>query len=94
LADAPLSNTSVAVLILNLIAAFQAYDEFYNIMGGFTLGASGNASLGRPPLLYLYQVAIQQLDFGRGSAGAIVIALIIIIFTLIQSRFLSFGKAN
>jgi multiple sugar transport system permease protein len=88
-----LRNTSVAVLILNLIAAFQAYDEFYNIMGSFT-GSSGNIGLGRPPLLYLYEVAIQQLDFGRGSAGAIIIALIIIVFTLIQSRFLSFGQAN
>jgi multiple sugar transport system permease protein len=88
-----LRNTSIAVLILNLIAAFQAFEEFYNIMGSFT-GSSGNISLGRPPLLYLYQIAISGQDFGRGSAGAIMIAAIIIIFTLIQGRFLSFGRAN
>ncbi|GHO86144.1 carbohydrate ABC transporter permease [Dictyobacter formicarum] len=88
-----LRNTTVAVLILNLIAAFQAYDEFYNILGSFT-GSSGNIVLGRPPLLYLYQIAIGGGDFGRGSAGAIIIALTIMIFTLLQSKFLSFGKAN
>ena len=29
-----LRATSVSVLLLNLIAAFQAFDEFYNILGG------------------------------------------------------------
>ena len=81
-----LRNTSIAVLILNLIAAFQAFDEFYNLLGSFT-GSSGNIVLGRPPLLYLYQIAISGQDFGRGSAGALIIAFVIIIFTLLQSRF-------
>ena len=81
-----LRNTSIAVLILNLIAAFQAFDEFYNLLGSFT-GSSGNIVLGRPPLLYLYQIAISGQDFGRGSAGALIIALLIIVFTLLQSRF-------
>ncbi len=83
-----LRNASVSVLLLNLIAAYQAFDEFYNIMSG------GNQILARPPLVYLYDVALNNQDYGRGSAGAMILALIIIVFTLIQGRFLGFGKAD
>ncbi len=85
-----LRNTSIAVLMLNFIAAFQAFDEFINILGG--VGSVGNISLARPPLVYLYQVAIQQQDYGRGSAGAIILAAIIIAITIIQGRLFGFGR--
>ncbi len=87
-----LRNTSVAVLMLNLIAAFQAFDEFYNILGG--TAASNNFYLARPPLLYLYQVSIGSQDYGRGSAGAFILAAIIIIVTVVQGRFVGFGGAT
>jgi multiple sugar transport system permease protein len=87
-----LRNTSVAVLLLNLIAAYQAFDEFYNIMGSTASG--GNASLGRPPLLYIFQVALGSQDYGRGSAGAIILAAIIIVFTLVQAKVFGFGKVQ
>lgn len=83
-----LRNASIAVLLLNVIAAFQAFDEFYNIMSG------GNQILARTPLEYLYTVALTNQDYGQGSAGAIILAVIIIIFTLIQGRFLGFGRAD
>jgi len=83
-----LRNASTAVLLLNVIAAFQAFDEFFNIMSG------GNAILARPPLVYLYNIALSNQDYGHGSAGAMILTLIIIIFTLLQGRFLGFGKAN
>jgi multiple sugar transport system permease protein len=83
-----LRNASISVLLLNIIAAFQAFDEFFNIMSG------GNQVLARPPLVYLYTIALNDGDYGRGSAGAIILTLIIIIFTLIQGRFLGFGKAS
>ncbi|MDQ2887697.1 MAG: sugar ABC transporter permease [Chloroflexota bacterium] len=83
-----LRNSSIAVLLLNVIAAFQAFDEFYNIMSG------GNAILARPPLVYLYTVALTNQDYGQGSAGAIILTLIIVVFTLIQGRFLGFGRAD
>ncbi len=83
-----LRNASIAVLLLNIIAAFQAFDEFYNIMSG------GNSILARPPLVYLYTVALTNGDYGLGSAGAIILTIIIIIFTLIQGRFLGFGRAD
>ncbi len=85
-----LRNTSIAVLMLNFIAAFQAFDEFINILGG--VGSTGNISLARPPLVYLYQVAIQQQDYGRGSAGAMILTAIIIAVTLIQGRLFGFGR--
>jgi multiple sugar transport system permease protein len=85
-----LRNTSVAVLLLNFIAAFQAFDEFINILGG--VGSSGNLSLARPPLVYLYQVAIGQQDYGRGSAGALILTAIIIAVTIIQGRIFGFGS--
>lgn len=86
-----LRNTSIAILILILIAAYQAFDEFYNVMGSSN---TGNSSLGRPPLLYIFQVALGGQDYGRGSAGALIIALIIIVITIFQAKLFGFGKAN
>jgi multiple sugar transport system permease protein len=87
-----LRNTSIAVLLLNFIAAFQAFDEFVNILGG--VGSSGNLSLARPPLVYLYQIAIGQQDYGRGSAGALILTAIIIAVTVAQGRIFGFGRRN
>jgi multiple sugar transport system permease protein len=85
-----LRNTSIAVLLLNFIAAFQAFDEFINILGG--VGSTGNISLARPPLVYLYQVAIGNQDYGRGSAGALILTAIIIFITIVQGRIFGFGQ--
>ncbi len=82
-----LRATSVAVLILNLIAAYQAFDEFYNLIG--------NASFARPPLVYLYGISLGSIqDLGHGSAGALILAVIIMIVTLLQNRIFGFGKAG
>lgn len=83
-----LRNASISVLLLNIIAAFQAFDEFKNIMTG------GNEILARTPLIYLFNVALTDQNYGYGSAGAIILTLIIVIFTLIQGRFLGFGRAD
>jgi multiple sugar transport system permease protein len=83
-----LRNASISILLLNVIAAFQAFDEFFNIM------SNGNSILARPPLVYLYNIALTSQNFGYGEAGAIILTLIIVCFTLIQARFLGFGRAN
>jgi multiple sugar transport system permease protein len=81
-----LRTTTVAVVLLNIIAAFQAFDEFYNLMGS-------NAPLVRPPLIYLYTTALgAEQDFGRGTAGAFVLSALIVIVTLIQSRITRFRR--
>lgn len=84
-------NTSVAVLVLTIIAAFQAFDEFYNIMGS-GLASSGNVSLARTPLIYLYQVALNNFDYGRGSAGAMILTVLILLVTLGQAKLVGFGR--
>lgn len=86
-----LRGTSVAVLVLLLISAFQAFDEFYNLLAS----SSGYPPYARPPLVYLYYIALgQQQDFGHGSAGAVILALVIAVFTLLQGRFIGFGDTS
>ncbi|GAA0617778.1 sugar ABC transporter permease [Kribbella sandramycini] len=82
-----LRATSVSVLILNLIAAYQAFDEFYNLIG--------NVNYARPPLVYLYGISLGSIqDLGHGSAGALILAVIIMLVTLLQTRIFGFGKAG
>ena len=81
-----LRATSVAVLLLLLIAAYQAFDEFFNLVG--------NSSFARPPLVYLYYTAQGNQDFGHGTAGAVILALLIMIVTLAQGRIFGFGRAE
>ncbi|MDQ2755519.1 MAG: sugar ABC transporter permease [Actinomycetota bacterium] len=80
--------TSSAVLLLLLINAFQAFDEFFNL-----LSTSGQyPPYARPPLVYLYYTALGQgQDFGHGSAGAIILTLLIAIVALLQGRLLRLG---
>jgi multiple sugar transport system permease protein len=84
-----LRPTSIAVLLLSLIAAYQAFDEFYNLLGT----ARGYPDFGRPPLVYLYYLALGQTqDYGHGSAGALLLALLIALVTLVQGRLLGLGR--
>ncbi|MEV6285925.1 sugar ABC transporter permease [Kribbella sp. NPDC051770] len=84
-----LRATSTAVLLLLLINAFQAFDEFYNLLSS----ASGYPPYARPPLVYLYYAALGQgQDFGHGSAGAVLLTLLIALVALVQGRFLGLGK--
>jgi multiple sugar transport system permease protein len=86
-----LRPTSVAVVVLLLINAFQAFDEFYNLLAS----SSGYPPYARPPLVYLYYIALgQQQDFGHGSAGAVILALLIAVFTLVQGRLFGFGDSS
>ncbi|MCQ4085150.1 sugar ABC transporter permease [Streptomyces sp. RB6PN25] len=84
-----LRATSVAVVLLLVINAFQAFDEFYNLLST----ARGYPPYARPPLVYLYYVALGQgQDLGLGSAGAVVLALIIVAVTVVQARWFGLGR--
>jgi multiple sugar transport system permease protein len=77
---------SIAVLLLLVIGAYQAFDEFYNLIG--------NADFARPPLVYLYYTALgASQDYGKGSAGAFILTLIIVVVTLLQAKVFGFGKS-
>ncbi|MFC9929523.1 carbohydrate ABC transporter permease [Streptomyces sp. NPDC127190] len=86
-----LRATSVAVVLLLVVNAFQAFDEFYNLLSD----ARGYPPYARPPLVYLYYVALGQgQDLGLGSAGAVILALIIAVVTVGQARWLRLGRAD
>ena len=62
-----LRATSVSVLLLNLIAAFQAFDEFYNILGG--VGVVGGQCLPGPPAARLPVLAGPEQPGLRARRG-------------------------
>ncbi|MEU5216879.1 sugar ABC transporter permease [Streptomyces sp. NPDC020807] len=87
-----LRNTSVAVLMLLFIAAFQAFDEFYNL---FNSGLSGTGTAPvQTPLVHLYNTAMGSQNYGLGSAGAFVLTALIVGVTLLQGRFTGFGRSG
>ncbi|MFF3613207.1 carbohydrate ABC transporter permease [Streptomyces sp. NPDC002580] len=82
-----LRATSTAVILLLLVAAYQAFDEFFNLLSKTTWG--------RPPLVELYYTALGQAqDYGAGSAGAVILTLLICGVTLLQGRFMGFGRGE
>ncbi|MCA1221059.1 carbohydrate ABC transporter permease [Streptomyces sp. 8L] len=84
-----LRTTSVAVVLLLVINAFQAFDEFYNLLSD----ARGYPPYARPPLVYLYYTALGQgQNLGLGSAGAVILALIIGVVTVGQARWFGLGR--
>ncbi|MFE0464071.1 carbohydrate ABC transporter permease [Kitasatospora sp. NPDC058965] len=87
-----LRNTSVAVLMLQFIAAFQAFDEFYNLFSS-GLSGSGTAPV-QTPLVYLYNTAMGDQNYGLGSAGAFLLTLLIVGVTLVQGRITGFGRSE
>ncbi|MFF5470149.1 carbohydrate ABC transporter permease [Streptomyces achromogenes] len=86
-----LRGTSVAVALLLVVNAFQAFDEFYNLLSD----ARGYPPYARPPLVYLYYTALGQgQDLGLGSAGAVILALVIAVVTVAQARWLRLGRTD
>ncbi|MBF6048127.1 ABC transporter permease subunit [Streptomyces sp. NRRL B-1677] len=84
-----LRSTSVAVVLLLIINAFQAFDEFYNLLSD----QRGYPPYARPPLVHLYYLALGQgQDLGLGSAGAVLLALIIAVVTVVQARWSGLGR--
>ncbi|MGW6903586.1 carbohydrate ABC transporter permease [Streptomyces sp. NPDC054940] len=82
-----LRATSTAVILLLLIAAYQAFDEFFNLLP--------KATWGQPPLVELYKMALgENQNYGAGSAGAVVLTLLICIVTLFQGKIMGFGRGE
>ncbi|MGW0820225.1 carbohydrate ABC transporter permease [Streptomyces sp. NPDC002845] len=82
-----LRATSTAVILLLLVQAFQAFDEFFNLLSRTTWG--------RPPLVELYETALgENQDYGAGSAGAMILTLLICVVTLLQGRIMGFGRGE
>jgi multiple sugar transport system permease protein len=84
-----LRATTSAVVLLLLINAYQAFDEFINTLATSTSAGDLYPPYARPPLVYLYYTSLAGggQDLGHGSAGAIILALLIVLVTLVQGRF-------
>ncbi|MFJ9863745.1 carbohydrate ABC transporter permease [Streptomyces sp. NPDC101165] len=86
-----LRATSVAVVLLLVVGAFQAFDEFYNLLSD----ARGYPPYARPPLVHLYYTALGQgQNLGLGSAGAVILALVVAVVTVGQARWLRPGRTD
>ncbi|MFJ8106300.1 carbohydrate ABC transporter permease [Streptomyces sp. NPDC096132] len=82
-----LRATSTAVILLLLIAAYQAFDEFYILLG--------KATWGMPPLVELYKMALgENQNYGAGSAGALLLTALICLVTLLQGKIMGFGRGD
>ncbi|MDX3692207.1 sugar ABC transporter permease [Streptomyces europaeiscabiei] len=82
-----LRATSTAVILLLLIAAYQAFDEFFILLG--------KATWGMPPLVELYKMALgENQNYGAGSAGALILTALICIVTLFQGKIMGFGRGD
>lgn len=85
-----LRPTSVAVAMLLLINAFQAFDEFYNLFMTYR----GYPAYARPPLVHVYLLALGNggtQDLGLGSAGTMILTIVIVAFGLLQNRLFAMG---
>jgi multiple sugar transport system permease protein len=76
------------VATLSLIGCLKLFDQSFIVSGG----GGGPAYSTLSPVLYLYQVAIQEVDFGYGAAVGVVLFAIIFTLTLVQR--LLFGRAE
>ena len=76
------------MLVLSVIGCLKLFDQAFIVSGG---GGGPNYST-LTPVLYLYQVAIQDVDFGY--AAALGVALFLVIFTATLVQRLLFGKAE
>ena len=87
-----LRSTSVAVVLLLLISAFQAFDEFYNTL----ISVGGYPPFARPPLVYLYLISLGggSQDLGLGSAGTIILTAVVAVVGVVQLRIFSVGGAE
>jgi multiple sugar transport system permease protein len=75
-----LKPTSVFVLIISFISAFQLFDPIFVLTGGGPANATTTA------VFYIYETAFQFLQLGYASALSVALFLIILVFTVLQLR--------
>ncbi len=81
-----IKETSVFVLVMCAIGAFQAFD-LINVMT-----AGGPASASTTSVLYIYEKAFTTFELGYSSALAFVLFIIIMILTLVQMKIIRSGE--
>jgi multiple sugar transport system permease protein len=76
------------VAVLSVIGCLKVFDQAFIVSGG--AGGPNYSTL--TAVLYLYQVAIQDVDFGYAATVGIALFVLIFVVTLVQR--LLFGKAE
>ncbi len=79
-----LSNTLAFVVIVALIAAFQAFDQIYVLTGGGPYRSTETI------VMQVYQSGFKDLDLGFASALSYVLLIITLLLSLVQ--FVFFGR--
>lgn len=81
----PLMLPIIMVSVLTAtVGGIQTFDEPYVL----TQGSGGTNDAGLSMAMYLYQNAFEYFDFGMASAQSYILFAIILLFTLINSRYL------
>ncbi len=83
-----IKETSVFVLVMCAIGAFQAFD-LINVMT-----AGGPASATTTSVLYIYEKAFTTFELGYSSALAFVLFIIIMALTLVQMKIMRSGEGT
>jgi alpha-1,4-digalacturonate transport system permease protein len=78
-----LSPTMIVVLVLSLIRAVQVFDVVF----AFTKGGPGTATLYIVQYIYNNGFASPSKEYGLAAAASLVMAVVLIGFTLVQLRF-------
>lgn len=76
-----LTPTTMFLTVMGVIGGFQVFQSVYIMTGGGPLDRT------RVFLFYLWQTSFQSLDFGYGAAMAMLLFGIILVLTVIQSKF-------
>ena len=75
--------------MLSVIGCLKVFDQAFIVSGG--VGGPNYSTL--TPVLYLYQMAIQDVDFGYAAALGVAL-FFVLIFTVTLLQRLLFGKAE
>ncbi len=79
-----LSPTIFLVLVLSTISAFQVFDQVYIMTARVTRGGVGGSATTLS--YFLYESGFSRSEFGYASATALVLFVVILLFTMFQLR--------
>lgn len=82
------------ILFLSITGVIRAFQLFaiILILPSYGESAGGPDDATQVPILLIYNIAFGQRDFGYASAMAVVLFLILLVFTLIQAKLGRLGK--
>lgn len=75
-----LKGTNLFVMITSVISSFKSFDIIYTMTGGGP--RNGTSTLA----LYIYNTAFVNGNFGRASAGGVILFMFLLIFTLVRFK--------